>query len=300
MKLIRIVKNWKNPDLLRQTPGNKGIWENIRFTLDPEEECDFLLVLNYIPEKMRVKCPPGNIWAMLQEPYLLKTFGWMEAPHDQFARVYTHHLPSAGPRYIKTQTCLPWHINRNYDELIEAPVPKKTKNLSWITTNKKNFPGHKLRMNFFEKLANDDIFNIDLFGFGFNPLEDKWDGLAPYKYSLAVENSSSEDYWTEKIADCFLSYTLPIYYGCTNLEKYFPAESFISIDINNYKESVDIIRRTLKENAWESRLDAIIEARKRVLEKYQLFPYITKQVKAMPLEETQKQWVTLEPYEKKK
>ena len=30
---------------------------------------------------------------------------------------------------------------------------------------------------------------------------------------------------SEKIADCFLAWTMPIYYGCPRIAEYFPAES---------------------------------------------------------------------------
>jgi glycosyltransferase involved in cell wall biosynthesis len=274
MKLIRIIKNWKTPDLLRQTPGCKGTWNNIQFTLDTVSECDYVVVFNRVTEDTVINCPRGNIWAMLQEPYIPGVFDWMIEGHDDYAKIFTHYIFNDDPRYIATQTCLPWHVNKTYDELRSAAMPEKTKTLSWITTNKTTFPGHKERMCFYEGLKGDRDLNIDIYGYGIRDIEDKWDALAPYKYSLAVENSSSENYWTEKLADCFLSYTLPIYYGCTNLEKYFPENSFIRIDINDYKQSREIIENLVHEDIWKSRLEAIKEARDLVLNKYQLFPFI--------------------------
>ena len=77
-----------------------------------------------------------------------------------------------------------------------------------------------------------------------------------------------------KIADCFLSYTLPIYCGCTNLGDYFPSKSFVEIDINDYQKSCEIIQEVLEQGIWQDRLEAIKEARELVLNKYQLFPFI--------------------------
>jgi hypothetical protein len=38
-------------------------------------------------------------------------------------------------------------------------------------------------------------------------------------FSICVENSSNKGYHTEKIIDVFLSKTIPIYWGCPNLEE---------------------------------------------------------------------------------
>ncbi len=130
-------------------------------------------------------------------------------------------------------------------------------------------------MRFYNRLSTDARFDIDYFGKGINEIKDKYQALAPYKYSIAIENSRSEHYWTEKIADCFLSYTIPIYYGCTNLSSYFPEKSFVQIDISNYQESSQVIAKILEEDIWEDRLNALKEARELVLNKYQLFPYIS-------------------------
>jgi len=151
--------------------------------------------------------------------------------HDQYAHVFTHHpgKKTLGGKYIRSHPAVPWHVNKSYDELKKLTMPDKQKSISWITSNLTAFPGHIPRMNFLDFLRS-SAFPIDLYGKGINYIEDKWDGLALYRYSLAIENSSGLDYWTEKIADCFLSWTVPIYYGCTNLEDYFPAGSFIRIE----------------------------------------------------------------------
>jgi len=279
--VVRIVKNWIAPDLLRQTPAGSGIWDNVEFTMDPIEECDYLLILNFAKHDFKIKCPAHNIWAMMQEPYLPGIFDWMSEQHGQFAKIFTHYIFNNDKRYARTPTCLPWHVNKNYDQLLAQRIPEKNMAISWITSNKRIFPGHKKRMEFFDRIKEEDSLNMDLFGMGIKEINDKWDALAPYKYSLAVENSNSPDYWTEKLADCFLAYTLPIYYGCANIEKYFPEKSFVKIDINNYQKSVEIIKEVLAEDIWDERLQYIREARELVLNKYQLFPFLSEKINSM-------------------
>jgi hypothetical protein len=293
--LVRIVKNWSDPELMRQTPGATGCWEGIRFTCDSVDECDAVIVLNRVPVSSSVHCPPENVWALMQEPYVKGVFDWMVEGHDQYAHVFTHYpVHNAGDKYIRCHPAVPWHVKKSYDELKMLPLPSKQKSISWITSNLTSFPGHKVRMDFLEFLRNRD-FSIDLYGKGINYIEDKWDGLAPYRYSLAIENSSGPDYWTEKVADCFLSWTVPIYYGCTNLEDYFPAGSFIRIDIKQPEAALETIAATLAADSWQSRLPALEEARKLVLDSYQFFPQmqnlIKRHYKRLPSEN-----LVLQPY----
>ena len=276
MQLVRIIKNWLVPDLLRQTPGNTGTWGQFRFTLDDVDECDYLVVLNFVRNRTSVKVSPKNVWAFMQEPYAPDRFPWVEDGHERFGTVFTHHIFNNDvKKYIGTQTCLPWHINKSYDELLILDVPTKTRDISWVSSSKMFLPGHQQRMDFYHRISEDRRLDIDYFGRGINEVEDKYQVLAPYKYSIAIENSQSKHYWTEKIADCFLSYTLPIYFGCTNIADYFPEKSFVRIDINDYEKSVQTIERVLHEDIWEERIDAIKKARELVLNKYQIFPFVS-------------------------
>ena len=295
--LVRIIKNWESPNLLRQTPNCEGIWAGIQFTLSPVVECDYVIVLNFVPDATTITCSPENVWAMMQEPFLPDTFSWLVEGHDQFAKVFTPHLFTTSEKYVFSQTCLPWHINKAYDELATVSVPEKTKLISWIVSNKTDFPGHKARMKFLEMVSQCRDIQVDIFGFGIQPIEDKFDGLSPYKYSLAIENSAGPNYWTEKIADCYLAYTLPIYYGCTNIDKYFPPKSYLKIDINDFDKSLDTIHWALQEDIWAERLDSIKEARELVLNKYQLFPFIVSKIKEDVNNKTNsKKSIQLQPY----
>jgi hypothetical protein len=300
MTLVRIVKDWDWPNLMRQTPGQTGAWEGIKFTLEPVDECDFLIVLNYMCKRVRVRCPREHVWAMMQEPYIKGFSNWMVEGHEYFAKVFTHFLPSHDPKYVVSHPALPWHVNRSFDELASAWIPEKSKTISWITSDKSFFPGHKRRMVFLQFIQNKAPFEIDIFGRGIRPIEDKWDGLAPYKYSLAVENSRGFDYWTEKVADCFLTWTVPFYYGCLNLEAYFPPASFIRIDIQQPEASLDTIKKTIKKGEWEDRLPALAEARNLVLSRYQLFPFVSEMIRSQSLGRSQKTGIKIPAYSSKK
>jgi hypothetical protein len=273
MTLVRIVKSWTKPDLLRQTPGGTGTWGDIRFTLDPVERCDYLILLNHVPEAITVKVPRENIWCFIQEPPL-PAYRCFEKGFRHYHRVFTQDLRLHGPKFTQSHGSLPWHVGKTYDELKASEPPPKTKNLAWITSNLGAHKGHRLRLQFLDRLRSSGV-PFDLFGRGFNPVADKWDGLAPYRYAIAVENHSCPDYWTEKIADCFLAGAMPIYFGATNLTSYFPADSFVWVDIND-PAAPQRVAEIVASDLAEKNQAALHEARRRVLDEHNLFPRLAR------------------------
>jgi len=297
MTLVRIAKDWNWPDLLRQTPGKSGVWDGIRFILDDTEECDYLIILNNrMKTDLRARCPEGHVWALMQEPYVWGFTDWMAEGHESFSRVYTSYVPGPGGKYSVSHPALPWHVNRSFDELVSSALPAKNRGLSWVVGSCRDLPGHMTRLSFLTFLQREGTLDIDLYGRAVRYIEDKWDGLAPYRYSIAAENTVWPDYWTEKIADCFLTWTVPLYHGCQNLESYFPPDSFIRIDLGRPREALEAIRRVLREDGWERRLPALEEARRRVLFEYQLFPHLSKLIRAQPVEEREVVLQTIPAY----
>lgn len=271
-----IYQLFSYPNLYRQTPHVSGMWNNVRFLINElSEPCDILLVLNRLYEAIEVTC--GEVWLLVQEPPIDYYHPWIFEGQDAYSRVYSPYCPGRSPYCTASHGALPWHIEKTYDELKILSSPVKNKTLSWITSDKVGFKGRKERMNFLKSLTESNI-EFDLYGKGFRPIADKYEGLAQYRYSLAIENHSAPHYWTEKIADCFLSWTMPIYYGCSNLDEYFPRESFVQIDIHDRYVLKQISEVTETELYLKNR-DAIAEARRLVLDEYQLFPFIVKKIK---------------------
>jgi hypothetical protein len=275
MTRVNILKNWDYPDLLQQTPGNTGIWEDVEFTVDGTQAADYVIVLNHPMQDSAVTCPPSHVWAIMQEP----PTDFHKPLHrcdPGYARIYTTDTDLKGRRYVQSQPALPWHINRSYDFLKTVEAPSKTGEISWVTSNLTNIQGHRDRMAFLEAIRGK--LEFDLFGRGFSLVEDKWQAIAPYQYGIAVENYSNPYYWSEKIADCFLGWSMPIYYGCTRITDYFPAESMVLIDIYRPEDALERIRKAVHAGRWQKNLDAIHFAREQVLEHYQFFPFVARQI----------------------
>lgn len=273
--LVSVRRNYEYPNLLRQTPNFKGEWDGIQFTFEEVEECDFLVVINRSEKDICVKCRKGGKILLIQEPpyernnYFKMSFRFYDTIISGFKDVGNFKM-------LNTQAALPWHINKTYDELAELKVDKsfpKMDKVSFITSNSNIYPEHAVRLNFIDFMKKES-FDFDLYGRGFQPIQDKFDGIYPYKYSIAAENYIGKDYFTEKIIDAFLSLTMPIYYGCPNITDYFPKESMILVDMNKPKESLEKIKEAVATKLWDKNKDAIMHARDLVLNKYQLFPML--------------------------
>jgi hypothetical protein len=92
-----------------------------------------------------------------------------------------------------------------------------------------------------------------------------------------LENSSFFHYWTEKLADPFLCWTFPLYWGCPNIEEYFPIGSFARINIYDPENSISVIEQAIDTDMYVRALPALIEARQRVLGEYNFFAVATAQ-----------------------
>jgi hypothetical protein len=152
---------------------------------------------------------------------------------------------------------------------------KKDKEISIVISNKAYTNGHEQRIKFLSRLTDTFGDRIHLFGRGFNEIEDKYDCMASYKYSIVLENCSVNDYWTEKLSDAYLCGSFPIYYGCPNILNYFPEGSIARIDIYNVEDSIDKIKSIIDSDKYEHSLDLLEKSKDLVLNKFNLFPSIS-------------------------
>ena len=53
-------------------------------------------------------------------------------------------------------------------------------------------------------------------------------------FSVVMENSIADNYYTEKIIDCFITGNIPIYRGCKNIGKFFDKRGII--EFNNIED----------------------------------------------------------------
>lgn len=127
----------------------------------------------------------------------------------------------------------------------------KTKLVSMIASNKTMCDEHIYRQKIIKKFSN----MCDHFGRGYNPITNKEDGLKDYCFSIVMENATYPNMFTEKITDCFMTGTIPIYYGISNIGDYFDTNGIIILDDNFkiedlsfelYESKIESVKTNLK------------------------------------------------------
>jgi len=160
----------------------------------------------------------------LIEPYDLvpNNYNQIKQLSDRFKYVFTYEktlldlgknfrfIPSGGT-WIKSEDQKMWD---------------KTKLISIIASGKRMLQGHKLRHDVISKFSS----QMDVMGNGYKSIPLKIDGLKDYMYSVVIENCKRDYYFTEKLIDCFLTGTIPIYWGCPSIGDFFNTKGMIIVD----------------------------------------------------------------------
>jgi len=142
----------------------------------------------------------------------------------------------------------------------ERAVYTKTKNLSIIASDKRFTHGQCIRHEVVARFRT----KIDgVFGRGYQPIEHKVEGLAPYRYSITVENCNINSYFSEKLIDCFMTGTIPIYWGFGKVTDFFDTRGVLTF--SSPEELAFILDRISPED-YESRIDAVRDNFQRALE----------------------------------
>ncbi|MDR3266636.1 MAG: hypothetical protein LBT24_03600, partial [Tannerella sp.] len=226
--------------MMRQTKDGKGLSADGRYQFCISEdikEADFWVVQGKgIRQAESCRVSPGNTILLTTEPRSVLVYP--QSYIRQFGMVHSCQEQMKHPNRVLGPAVLPWFVgfteaedgtcsySQDYNSLMQSSLPPKAKLISVITSDKAFTQGHIDRIRFVEKLKKHYGDQIDVFGRGYRTFGDKWEVLAPYKYHIAIENSSQPYYWTEKLSDCFLTQTFPVYYGCTDLSAYFPEKSY--------------------------------------------------------------------------
>jgi hypothetical protein len=137
----------------------------------------------------------------------------------------------------------------------------KTKEISVFCSTQNLTADHVSRFQFVAALKHHFGNRLDWFGNGINPVQQKWDGLADYKYTIVLENQSTPYVITEKLQDAFLALAFPIYWGAPEASEIFGQDSFASINIKDLSSCIDSIEQLLETDPYESKLPALLKAK---------------------------------------
>lgn len=295
--VVKFVGRVPDPaQLSRQLSTRNPPSLRVRFEFDPlATRYDWLAVYDNLPNLSgsrlassveALPCPQSNTILLTSEPTSIKIYG--RTFTRQFGAVISSQERWAirSPRHILAQSGLRWYYGLgskrliSVDEMIATPPLAKTRDASIVCSTKaQGHTMHRRRLEFSLELVR-LMPEIDHFGHGVRAMDDKAEALDSYRYHVAIENHLAPHHWTEKLADAFLGCTLPFYCGAPDAARYFPPESFIAIDLDNPAKVADRIRAAIRDNEYEARLAHILEARRRVLEDYNMITVVARHVEA--------------------
>ena len=127
-------------------------------------------------------------------------------------------------------------------------VSRKQRIVSCLTGMKELTPAHTYRkMLYNSQLSLSMALPITWFrsskgaalpAIGNNPLiGDSKDPLfLDYQFSVVIENCRLNNYFTEKLVDCLITKTIPIYYGCPNISNWFDTRGWIILETTSIQE----------------------------------------------------------------
>lgn len=167
-------------------------------------------------------------------------------------------LLKRGPLYTFIQAGCPWVAKEEWG------IHEKAWNVSIMASQKAWLKGQKLRHKVI-KHCEENIDSVLLAPFS---TEERSLMLECSRYSIIIENTREDFYFTEKILDCFLMGVIPVYWGCPSMSQFFDTQGIISFkNLRGLKK----ILKNISEVDYLSRIDAVKRNYELALAHY-LFP----------------------------
>jgi len=168
--------------------------------------------------------------------------------HKNFDTILAHdeEILKACPNARQYVWGTSWISSSTYNAI---DISRKQRKISCLTGMKELTPAHTYRKMLYKTQSS--LFNrflpITWFrssngpalpNFGNNPIiGDFKDPLfLDYQFSVAIENCRENNYFTEKLIDCLLTKTIPIYYGCPNISTWFDTRGWIILETMSIQE----------------------------------------------------------------
>jgi hypothetical protein len=204
------VREW-----YRQTPGDDGIFGETRFVAESTgEPAEWLVVCDEPPPRFETAVPVERRVLFLGEPPAVKQY--RRAYRNQFGIIVGPvRFPDFAGVQVLQHPALPWHYGQRRQLKWADILRPKTKlaEISVFCSDKTFTREQEERIRFVHLLKRHFGPLVHHFGNGFNPIEEKANGLDPYRYTIVLENNAEENFWTEKLADAYLAQAFPFYAG---------------------------------------------------------------------------------------
>jgi hypothetical protein len=221
----------------------KFVWDR-----NTNQEFDEIVITNLSGVN---KYPTKKVYGWIIEPPLISPneYNFAKTNHKKFEKIFTFdkELIEMDSKFEILPIGGCW-INTEDQKIYE-----KNKLVSYISSTK-NFgiPGHEFRAKVRDGINN----KVDTYGRGHNEIDNKLTGLKDYMFSIVIENSKLDYYFTEKIIDCFMTGTIPIYWGCPSIGKFFNEKGLFTF---NTLDELQKILSEINEEVYLNKIEFIKE-----------------------------------------
>ena len=231
------------PGLSRYIDPKTG-WEREPDTYDIGVYVDRMCFTQPIDET-KINC------AWLIEPSIINGENYVNIikNKENFKYIFTHHknvIPQAENAVYIPQGGT-WM--REEDINIHEKSKVVSSLFSWKNWNAYN----RMRFRVYDRLKDDG--RVDFYGSGCEKeIEFKIDALKDYMFSIVIENCVESGYFTEKILDCFLTGTIPVYVGSRDTSNYFDENGIIYFEGD---EDLPSILEKLNSEYYMSKIESV-------------------------------------------
>jgi hypothetical protein len=195
------------------------------------------------------KYPKKKVYGWLIEPpeFTPSSYNFAKENYGKFEKIFTYdkELLNISEKF----ELLP--IGGCWIEEKDRYIHEKNKLVCTITSNKKTLSGHRYRHEILNSTQ-----KVDLYGSGFISIDKKIDVLKDYMFCVVVENQKMDFLFTEKIIDCFVTGTIPIYWGCPSIGNFFNLDGILVFNTTN--EFLTIIEN-LSFELYQNKIKAVKE-----------------------------------------
>jgi len=202
----------------------------------PDEE--LVIYTDFSVQNVSDKVKHKIAWLLESPDITPQAYDWISKNNKKFDYVLTHqkNFLDRGENFIFSPTGGCWIKPE------DQKIYDKTKNISIIASGKRMTHGQKLRHLIIGLYNN----KMDVYGRGYSPVEYKLDALKEYMFSVTIENTNKDYYFSEKLIDCFMTGTIPIYFGPPSIGKFFNEKGIIMFQDDDF--DIDSLNEELYDN----------------------------------------------------
>jgi hypothetical protein len=194
-----------------------------------------------------------RIFLSIEPEAIINTTDWLIEHYKYFKYILTYNevILQKCPNAVKYNFGTSWIKEADYQNI---DTSLKIFKMSTVVGYKNWTSGHNIRHELYQKQK--EFTNISLNIYRSNhgtrledisnnlllPDNNKINLFKEFQFSIVIENSQQANYFTEKLVDCLITKTIPIYWGCLNISEYFDTTGWIIFsDLDDLKQKLSLL-----------------------------------------------------------